>query len=314
MSLRVLVTSRSFGRVSDEPVELLKENGFEVDIISEPTEERILEIIDRYDAIIVGNDKITRDILEKAKNLKIICKHGVGVDNIDLKSAEESGIRVTNVPATNSDAVADLTFGLILDLARRITSTFIRIKSGSWNPLIGVDVHHKTLGIIGLGAIGKKVARRANGFDMLVLAYDPYIEVLPEEYSFVSLVTIGEVLKNADFLTIHTPLTEKTRGLIGKKEIEMMKNGSFIINAAREGIVDESAVYDFLKSGHLGGAGFDVIDKDSPVKDLLLSLDNVIILPHMGMYSGEALNSVSMVCARNIIKQFKGEEPENIVV
>lgn len=314
MAFKVLVTSRSFGKISDEPLNLLKENGIDVDIFSELEEKSMLEIIHIYDALIVGNERINRDILEKAKNLKIICKHGVGVDNIDLESAKEFGIRVTNVPGVNSDAVADLTFGLILDVARRISNTFMLIKNGSWRPLVGVDVHHKTLGIIGLGAIGKRVAKRAKGFDMLVLAYDPYVDNLTEEYSFVKLTSLEEVLKNADFLTIHTPLTDKTRGLIGKREIEMMKKGSFIINTAREGIVDESAVYEYLKNGHLGGAGFDVIEKDSPVKELLLELDNVIILPHMGMYSRETINSVSMACARNIVKLFKGEEPDNIVV
>lgn len=310
MAFKVLVTSRSFGKVSSEPIDLLKKNGIEVDIVKGLKEEEIGE----YNAIIVGNDKITRGILEKAKNLKIICKHGVGVDNIDLESAKEFGIRVTNVPNTNSDAVADLAFGLILDLARRITNTFIRVKGGLWEPTIGVDVHHKILGIVGLGAIGKRVAKRASGFDMTVLAYDPYISSLPREYAFVNLVSLEDVLKNADFLTIHAPLTKETKGLIGRREIEMMKRGSFIINTAREGIVDESAVYEFLKNGHLGGAGFDVIEKDSPVKDLLLSMENVIILPHMGMYSKETINSVSMACAINIVKYLRGEDPENIVV
>lgn len=314
MSWSVLVTSRSFGKVSDEPVNILRDSGIQVDFLTEPKEEDLLEIIDRYDAIIVGNDKITRRILEKTKNLKIICKHGVGIDNIDLESAKEFGIKVTNVPSTNSDAVADLAFGLILDLARRISTTSQRVKNGIWEPLIGVDVHHKTLGIIGLGSIGKRVAKRARGFDMNILAYDPYIDKLTDEFSFVKLVSLEDVLKDADFLTIHTPLTSQTKGLIGDKEIAMMKRGSFIINTAREGIVDESALYKYLKEGHLGGAGLDVIDKNSPVKDLLISLDNVIVLPHVGMYSREAINSVSMVCARNIIKMYRGGMPDNIVV
>ncbi|MCX7795815.1 MAG: phosphoglycerate dehydrogenase [bacterium] len=314
MTWRVLVTSRSFGKISDEPVNLLRENGIEVDFLTEPREEDVLKVIEKYDAMVVGNDKITRGILEKAKNLKIICKHGVGVDNIDLESAKEFRVTVTNVPSTNSDAVADLAFGLIIDLARRITATSYKVKNGKWEPLVGVDVHRKILGIIGLGAIGKKVAKRAIGFDMTVLAYDPYIDNLPDEISFVRLVSLEDVLKNADFLTIHTPLTDKTKGLIGEKEISIMKKGSFIINTAREGIVDESALYKYLQDGHLGGAGLDVVDKNSPVKDLLLSLDNVIILPHMGMYSKETINSVSMVCAQNIVKMFLGKPPDNIVV
>ncbi len=314
MPWKVLVTSRSFGKVSEEPVNILRENGFQIDFLTEPKEEEVLNIVEEYDAIIVGNDKITRKILEKGKNLKIVCKHGVGVDNIDLESAKELRIRVTNVPSANSDAVADLAFGLILDLARRISTTSQRVKSGIWEPLIGVDVHHKTLGIIGFGAIGKRVAKRARGFDMNILAYDPYVNKLTDEFLFVKLVSLEDVLKNADFLTIHTPLTSQTKGLVGDKEIAMMKKGSFIINTAREGIVDESALYKYLKEGHLGGAGLDVIDKNSPVKDLLISLDNVIVLPHVGMYSKEAINSVSMVCAKNIVKMYRREMPDNIVV
>ncbi|MGB9682585.1 MAG: phosphoglycerate dehydrogenase [bacterium] len=314
MCWKVLVTSRSFGRINEEPVSLLRENGIQIDFLTEPKEEDILEIIDRYDAIIVGNDKITQRILEKAKNLKIICKHGVGTDNIDLERARESGIRVTNVPSMNSEAVADLAFGLIIDLARRISASSQRVKNGIWEPLIGVDVHQKTLGIIGFGAIGKRVAKRARGFDMEVLAYDPYIEKLSEEFSFVRLVSLEDLLKNVDFLTIHTPLTSQTKGLIGDREIAMMKKGSFIINTAREEIVNESALYKYLKEGHLSGVGLDVIDKNSHVKDLLISLDNVIVLPHIGMYSKETVNSVSMVCARNILKILHGEVPDNIVV
>ncbi|MGC8889087.1 MAG: phosphoglycerate dehydrogenase [bacterium] len=314
MCWKVLVTSRSFGRINEEPVSLLRENGIQIDFLTEPKEEDILEIIDRYDAIIVGNDKITQRMLEKAKNLKIICKHGVGTDNIDLERARESGIRVTNVPSMNSEAVADLAFGLIIDLARRISASSQRVKNGIWEPLIGVDVHQKTLGIIGFGAIGKRVAKRARGFDMEVLAYDPYIEKLSEEFSFVRLVSLEDLLKNVDFLTIHTPLTSQTKGLIGDREIAMMKKGSFIINTAREEIVNESALYKYLKEGHLSGVGLDVIDKNSHVKDLLISLDNVIVLPHIGMYSKETVNSVSMVCARNILKILHGEVPDNIVV
>ncbi|MGC8716959.1 MAG: phosphoglycerate dehydrogenase [bacterium] len=313
MCWKVLVTSRSFGRINEEPVSLLRENGIQIDFLTEPKED-ILEIIDRYDAIIVGNDKITQRMLEKAKNLKIICKHGVGTDNIDLERARESGIRVTNVPSMNSEAVADLAFGLIIDLARRISASSQRVKNGIWEPLIGVDVHQKTLGIIGFGAIGKRVAKRARGFDMEVLAYDPYIEKLSEEFSFVRLVSLEDLLKNVDFLTIHTPLTSQTKGLIGDREIAMMKKGSFIINTAREEIVNESALYKYLKEGHLSGVGLDVIDKNSHVKDLLISLDNVIVLPHIGMYSKETVNSVSMVCARNILKILHGEVPDNIVV
>lgn len=315
MSKKVLITSRSFGQVSEEPLNILKENGIEVDFQNdEYNEEKFQSIIGNYDALIIGAHEFSSKAMEKAKKLKIICKHGAGLDNINLEAARKYNIRVTNVPATNSNAVADLAFGLMLDVARKISFAASRVKDGLWERVIGTDVCYKTLGVIGFGAIGKNVAKRAGGFGMKVLAYDPYVTDLPDGFPHVSLVTFEDVIKQSDFISVHVPLNDATRNLIGREQMEMMKKGAFIINTSRGGIVNEEALYEYLKNGHLAGAGLDVTEKEPPTDSPLLTLDNVTVVPHIGMYSKEAINAVSVICARNVVKMLNNEQPDHIVV
>jgi D-3-phosphoglycerate dehydrogenase len=315
MSKRVLITSRSFGQVSEEPLNILKENGIEVDFQNdEYNEEKFQSIIGNYDALIIGAHEFSPKAMEKAKKLKIICKHGAGLDNINLEAAKKYNIRVTNVPATNSNAVADLAFGLMLDVARKISFAASRVKDGLWERVIGTDVCYKTLGVIGFGAIAKNVAKRAGGFGMKVLAYDPYVTDLPDGFPHVSLVTFEDVIKQSDFISVHVPLNDATRNLIGREQMEMMKKGAFIINTSRGGIVNEEALYEYLKNGHLAGAGLDVTEKEPPTGSPLLTLDNVTVVPHIGMYSKEAINAVSVICARNVVKMLNNEQPDHIVV
>lgn len=316
MTFKILVTSRSFGQVSEEPIKLLEQNNFSIDFKQESGlygEEDFLKVIGEYDAIIVGADHMTAKVIETGRKLKIICKHGAGVDNIDCEKAKEKGIPVTNVPATNSDAVADFTFGLILNIARKISESAFEVKQGKWNKNIGVDIYKKTLGIIGCGAIGRRVAKRAKGFDMEVLAYDPYV-TKSTNASDINLVDFETLIKASDFISIHVPLTPDTRNLISSNEMQQMKKGAFIINTARGGIVDENALYQYLANGHLGGAALDVTEQE-PIQNNspLLKLDNVIITSHIASYSKESLNAVSMACAKNIIKRFNYETPDNIV-
>jgi len=316
MTIKILVTSRSFSQVSEEPIKLLKQNNFLIDFKQESGlygEEDFLKVIGAYDAVIVGADHMTAKVIEAGRKLKIICKHGAGVDNIDCEKAKEKGIPVTNVPATNSDAVADFTFGLILNIARKISESAFEVKCGNWNKNIGVNVYKKTLGIIGCGAIGRRVAKRAKGFDMQILAYDPYVAKTANTFE-INLVNFETLIKESDFISIHVPLTSDTRNLISSKEMQQMKKGAFIINTARGGIVDENALYQFLENGHLGGAALDVTEQE-PIQDdsPLLKLNNVIITSHIASYSKESLNAVSMACAKNIIKRFNNETPDNIV-
>ena len=208
MSKKVLITSRSFGKISNEPLDILTGAGFEVTMKGKDFDQAEFEaMIPDYDALIIGAHEFPEAVMERCPKLKIICKHGAGLDNIHLEKAKELGIAVCNVPGTNSNAVADLTFGLMLAVARNIVSTNRWVHEGRWQTAIGVDVCGKTLGLMGFGAIAKNVARRASGFGMKVLAYDPYVKELPEEFqSYVTLCGENEVISGCDFLSLHLPL------------------------------------------------------------------------------------------------------------
>jgi D-3-phosphoglycerate dehydrogenase len=315
MEKKVLITSRSFGSVGNEPIEVLRHNGIEAHFTKGPGllgEDEFIKALTGFKALIVGNDKVTAKVLAHSPELAIICKHGTGVDNIDVKAAQENNVTVTNVPATNADAVADLTFGLMLDVARRISFAAGTVKHGKWAKVTGVDVCGKCLGLIGLGAIGKRVAKRALGFDMRVIAFDPMIEKAPDGMK-IEILSFEEVIKQCDFLSLHIPLNDKTKNLISHKEMAMMKKGSFIINAARGGVLDEQALYENLVSGHIKGAGLDVTENEPPVGSPLLDLENVTISPHMASHSIEAINAVSVACAKNVVSFFSGAEIVNIV-
>lgn len=315
MDKKVLITSRSFGSVGNEPLNILREHGIEAHFTKGSgllSEDEFIKALSGFRTLIVGNDKVTAKVLSHSPDLAMICKHGTGVDNIDIKAAQANNVAVTNVPATNADAVADLTFGLMLDVARRISYAAETVKQGKWSKITGVDVCGKSLGLIGLGAIGKRVAKRALGFDMRVIAFDPMIEKAPDGMP-IEILSFEEVLKQCDFLSLHVPLNDKTKNLISYKEMAMMKKGSFIINAARGGVLDEQALYENLVSGHIKGAGLDVTENEPPVGSPLLSLDNVTIIPHMASHSIEAINAVSVACAKNVVRFFGGAEPVNIV-
>lgn len=317
MKKKVLITSRSFGKIGDAALKILQDGGLEVTNLSNDfSAERFSRIIPEYDALIIGAHGFSEADMERCRKLKIICKHGVGLDNIPLRKARELGIPVCNAPGTNANAVADLTFGLMLDLARKISYASHMVRQGVWERTVGEDVFGKTLGLLGFGAIAKNVARRARGFGMPVLAYDPYIKELPAEFSdFVRLCDLDTVLRGCNFLSLHIPLTEETRNLISAEALRKMKQGAYIINAARGGIVDEQALLEALRTGHLHGAAMDVTAVEPmAADDPLLSLDNVIVTPHMGMYSKEAIDAVSILCAKNVVAATQGAPLQNQVV
>lgn len=303
MSWKVLITSRSFGKISSEPLDILKTAGFEVTMKGKEFNQREFEdLIVQYDALIIGAHEFSEAVMERCPKLNIICKHGAGLDNIPLDKAGEMGILVCNVPGTNANAVADLAFGLMLSAARNIVLTNRWVREGRWQTAVGADVCGKTLGLMGFGAIAKHMARRSVGFGMKVMAYDPYIRELPEEFQgYVTLCTQEDVLTACDVLSLHLPLTEETRNMIAAAELGRMKRGAYVINTARGGIVNEGALYDALASGHLAGAALDVLEEEPARGDHpLLTLDNVIITPHIGMYSKEAIGAVSLICAQNV--------------
>ncbi|MBQ4507153.1 MAG: phosphoglycerate dehydrogenase [Firmicutes bacterium] len=317
MSRKVLITSRSFGKMSDEPFEILKNAGYEITNIGRDFDQAEFErIVPEFDALIIGAHEFPADVMAKCEKLKIICKHGVGLDNIHLKEAEALGIMVTNTPGTNSNAVADLAFGLMLSSARLIQRSSLNAMQGVKQSVIGIDVCYKTLGLLGFGAVARCVARRARGFGMKVLAYDPFVKEVPEEFrDIVSLCGFDEVIKGCDFLSIHLPLTDETRGMIGEEQLYSMKKGSILVNTARGGIVDEKALAKALTEGQLLSAAMDVVE-DEPLQadNPLFKLENIILTPHIGMYSKEAVNAVGMICARNCAAVAEGREPEHRVV
>lgn len=302
MSKNVLVTSRSFGSIDSTPLDILQGAGCSVTMMGADFQmDRFAQAVLDCDVLIIGAHDFPAELMARCKKLRLICKHGAGLDNIHLEEAGAQGVAVCNVPGTNANAVADLTMGLMLSCARSIALADRRVRAGRWKAITGVDVCGKTLGLLGFGAVARNVAKRAAGFDMSVLAYDPFLQALPTGFPHVRLCAgREEVLANCDFLSIHLPLTEKTRRSVGAREIAMMRPGAYLINTARGGIVDEGALYEALAAGHLSGAAMDVAEREpmDPASPLL-TLDSVVVTPHIGMYSKEAIGAVSVVCAKN---------------
>ena len=315
MSKKVLITSRSFGKLSAEPMNILTEAGFEADNMGLDFDmERFEKILPEYDALIIGAHALHPELLEKCPKLKIVCKHGVGLDNIPLDKTRELGITVTNTPGTNSEAVADLAFGLMLDAARCITLSNHHVRESVRKQTVGVDVYKKKLGLLGFGRIAQAVARRAAGFSMEVLAYDPYVTSVPADLPHVQLTDMDRIFSECDFISIHVPLTDETRHIINAAALSKMQPDAILINTARGGVVDESALLEALTSGKIRAAAMDVTEEEPTSADNpLLQLDNVVITNHIGMYSREAISAVSLLCAEAVRDLFTGKEPKNKV-
>lgn len=313
---KVLITTPSFGKFSDEPIRILKDAGFEVVRVKEhpvSKEEGILPYIDdEVVAIINGLEPIGEKVIDAAKGLRVIAKHGAGVNNINCDRAREKGIYVTNTPGANKEGVADFAFGLMLAVARKIPNADRCIKEGRWEGYFGSSVYGRTLGIVGMGAIGKCMAVRAKGFSMKVLGYDPFWDASFAEKYGVQRCSLEELLKNSDFVTVHAPLMPETENLIDKEQIALMKDGAFLINAARGEIVNEKALYEALISGKLAGAALDAfnsepVEKDNPI----VKLENVVASPHIASYCDEAMNSCSLYAAQNVVELLRNPKPEH---
>ncbi len=311
--MRVLVADP----ISEDAVALMRKEGLEVDVKPDISHEELIKIIPEYDGLIVrSRTKVTKEVIEAGKRLKIIGRAGVGVDNIDLKTATEKGIIVVNAPGGNTISAAELTIGLILAVARKIPQADRSVKEGKWErkKFMGTELRGKTVGIIGLGRIGYEVAKRLRAFDVNIIAYDPYVSEERAKDVGAKLVSFEELLKNSDIITIHVPKTKETENLISYEEFEMMKDGVIIINAARGGIVNEKALYEAIVKGKVAGAGLDVYEKEPPDPDNpLLKLDNVVTTPHIGASTKEAQLSVGMIIAEEFINFAKGLPVKNAV-
>ena len=302
--------------INEKGIENLKEVA-DVTVDTSITPEELVNTIHKYDGIIVrSRTKVTKEVINKADNLKIIARAGVGVDNIDLDAATEKGIMVVNSPESTSITVAEHTMGLLLSMARKLSIADKSVKEGKWEKkkFMGVELRNKTLGVIGMGRIGSQVVNRCKAFEMDAIAYDPY---LPEEVAKqmgVELTDLETVLKKADFITIQVPLTPETKHLISNKEFEIMKDTAFITNCARGGIIDEEALYDALKNDKIGGAALDVYEDEPPAEDSkLFELDNIVLTPHIAASTKEAQRDAAIIVADEIIDLFKGGTPKNVL-
>lgn len=291
--------------LSEEGIAILREAGLEVIYNPGLSHEELKKEITKVDALIIrSGTKVTREIIEAAKNLKVIGRAGTGLDNVDIQAANEKGIVVMNVPGGNTLSAAEHTLALLFSLARKVPQANLSVKQGHWErkKFMGVELNGKTLGIIGLGRIGSIVAEKALCLKMKVLAYDPFISPEAAGEKGVELVSFDELLSRSDFITIHTPLTKETHHIIDRSAFEKMKQGVYIINCARGGIIDEEALYEAILSGKVAGAALDVFEKE-PVdpNHPLLKLDQVIATPHLGASTIEAQKVVAVEIAKQIV-------------
>lgn len=312
---KVAATAVTFGRINKEPLKRLEELGCEVTLnpYGRPLiNEEMIQYASDADALIVGNDKVPGNVIEKCKNLKIIAKHGVGVDAIDIKTANKLGIVVTNAPATNSQEVADLAFGFLIMLARGLYQANYDTKAGRWIKPTGISLYKKTIGIVGLGAIGTAAAKRATGFDMDILGYD--IEKNSSALKLgIKYVELDELLSKSDFITLHLPLTDKTLNILDADKFKLMKKGAILVDTARKQLVDYDALYKALTDGTLRGYATDVYDFEPPAHMPLFDLPNVILAPHIGGTTIESNRRMGDTAVDNVIAVIKGQTPPNLI-
>lgn len=263
----------------------------------------ILSHLEGCDAYIAGLDYLTADVIEAMpESVKVISRYGVGVDRVDLAAARRRNITVTNTPGANSTAVCELAFALMLAAARNLPQLHNAVSAGQWPRSEGMELAGKTLGIVGLGAIGKRLAVRAKAFEMEVAAYDPYFDEAFSAAHGIQKMELDALLRKADIVSLHVPLTEETFHLIDAKRIAQMKTGAVIINTARGGLIDEAAAAEAIRSGKLGGLGLDAFEQEPLIDSPLKSLPHVVFTPHTGAHTSEATEKMAMMSVQNAIQ------------
>jgi len=270
----------------------------------------LLSALAEASAILIRSaTNVDAEAIAAAKNLKVIARAGVGLDNVDIKAATAAGVMVVNAPTSNIISAAELTVGLILSIARHIPVAHASLAAGLWkrSKYTGVELYEKTVGIVGLGRIGALITERLQAFGMIVVAYDPYVTGARAQQLGVTLVSLEELLKSSDFVTIHMPKTTETTGMIGTDQFALMKPTAFIVNVARGGLIDEDALYAALKSNRIAGAGLDVFVSEPPTGSPLLALDNVVVTPHLGASTHEAQEKAGVSVARSVRLALDGE-------
>jgi D-3-phosphoglycerate dehydrogenase len=314
----VLVTPRSFGRDDPDIKQSLEARVGTVTYneTGRPfTEDDLLEIIPEVDGYIAGLDPISRAVLESGERLKVVARYGVGVDNVDLEAARELGVVVTNTPGANSASVAELTLALLLCLARPVVSAVNATRRGEWPRGDGQTLEGKTVGLIGFGDIGKEVARRLKGFQTRVVAYDIQPDRAAARAYGVELLPRAEVLKEADFLSLHCSLVPQTAGMVDAAFLQMMKPGAALINTARGELIDERALLEALQRGRVSGAALDVFSEQPPdPENPLLVHKNVLVTPHMAAHTDGATGNMGWGALEACLAVLEGNKPKHRVV
>jgi len=309
--MKVLITDK----MADEAIELLKNAGHDVTFYEMDADKLPLEI-SKYDALMIrGRTKAIADVVNAGAkgSLKVIGRAGIGVDNVDLETAAKNGIKVVNAPTGATASVAELTIAHMLSLSRHITKADATMKNGEWakKQLKGNELHGKTLGLIGCGNIGKLTAKYAQMFNMEVIGYDPFISMEDMKKDGIKKKDdLEDVIKNADFISLHLPHIPQTHYIVNEEMLSKMKPSAYLINCARGGTVDEKALYNALKNGTIAGAGIDVFENEPPKDSPLLTLDNVVLTPHLGANTKEGQIRAGTVCAEQIIKVLNDETPD----
>lgn len=290
-------------------LELLKGNPqIELYQLKKDERPRLPEILGDFDALVVRSaTKVTAELLQAGKKLKVVGRAGIGVDNVDVPAATRLGILVVNAPTANLMSATEHTFALLLSLARRVPEADASMKAGKWDrKLTGVELQGKTLGVVGFGRIGQRVAARARGFEMQVVAYDPFLDPDVARRMEVELLPLDDVLRRADMVTLHTPFSPETRNLISRERLALMKKGALLVNCARGGILDEEALLEALESGHLGGAALDVFAEEPPTDLRLVRHPKVVATPHLGAQTQEAQERISKETAEMVLAALAG--------
>lgn len=290
-------------KLSPAAVEIFRQRGIEVTVKPGLTPAELRAIIGEYDGLAIRSaTKVTRELLDAAKSLKVVGRAGIGVDNVDIKSATTRGVVVMNTPYGNAITTAEHAIGLMFAVARQLPEASSSTKAGKWekNRFMGVELTNKTLGLVGAGNIGSIVADRALGLKMRVIAYDPFLTETRATTLGVEKVDLDTLLARADFITLHTPLTEQTRNILSREALAKTRKGVRIVNCARGGLVDEAALYDALQSGHVAGAALDVFETEPATENRLFGLDNVVCTPHLGAATSEAQENVALQVAEQI--------------
>jgi D-3-phosphoglycerate dehydrogenase len=316
MNRKVLITDYVWPSLDPER-EILEDAGFELVVAPDASESTLAALATDVDAIMFCFAQVTGKVLRTARKCLVASRYGIGVDNVDITVCTELGIVVTNVPDYCVDEVTEHSLGMVIALNRRLVPHDAIVKAGGWSS-VALDqpmrrMNGATFGVIGYGRIGRSIAGKAAALGMKVLTYDPMLKP-GQDVGIAESVSLADVLANSDFITIHVPLTDETRGMVGKPELAAMKRGAIIVNPARGGLIDEYALADALASGHIAGAGLDVMEPAPPANaHPLLKQENVIITPHTAFFSQASTLELETRTAREVIRVVNGDEPENFI-